>query len=336
MPATELVTPAISPDNSALTIRDYVPFRDSMVKYGSTFAVISVTGNDTLGLFHRISTNDLAGMTPGMMKSTIMLTDKGKIKDIITLVVRNNDTLLISETNDIESLKSWIEKYIIMEDIFITDVSKEYSSCTLIGTDAAPYVQKRFAIPDSDISCANERFMPIPDGFILLNSLWNVPCFTIFREIGLSSQADEDMPISQMGEKQYELARIENGVPKKGKELTEEFNPLEANLRSLVSFTKGCYIGQEVIARIDTYKKLQRRLTGVRIETNGTAPETGVLYQDNAEVGVVTSSAWSPARNAIIALAYIKTSVAVGSQLYFSGEGLLEKIPVNIVPLPIV
>jgi glycine cleavage system aminomethyltransferase T len=74
----------------------------------------------------------------------------------------------------------------------------------------------------------------------------------------------------------------------------------------------------------------------VLFESNSTSPETGTLYQENAEVGVVTSSAWSPVRNAIIALAYVKTSVAEGSQLYFSGEGLLKKIPVKIVPLPIV
>jgi folate-binding protein YgfZ len=335
MPVTELVIPAISPDCHAPENHGCEPVLNGMGKYTTTFAVFSIAGKDTLELFQRISTNDLAGMNPGMMKSTILLTEKGKIKGIATLVVRNNDILLISEIDDAESLKTWIETYIIMEDVSIADVSKDYSNCIIIGSYAGKYVQNRFSISDIDSSRANENYLQIPGGFILLNILWKVPCFTIFTKEGFSSRVDEDIPIPQIGENRYELARIENGVPRKGKELTEEFNPLEANLRSLVSFTKGCYIGQEVIARIDTYKKLQKILAGVQIETTGKIPERGILYQDNSEVGFVTSSAWSPDKRAVVALGYVKTSVAEGSQLYFSGEGLTEKFPARIIPLPI-
>ena len=101
------------------------------------------------------------------------------------------------------------------------------------------------------------------------------------------------------------MLRIEAGIPAPGHELTEQWNPLEAELRSAISFTKGCYTGQEVVARLNTYKKVQRTLRGLRLAGDEIPPPGSRLLAAGAEAGLVTSAAFSPALGAPIALAYV-------------------------------
>jgi aminomethyltransferase len=108
-----------------------------------------------------------------------------------------------------------------------------------------------------------------------------------------------------------EIHRIERGFPVYGKELTEDVNPLEAGLERFVSFTKGCYIGQEVIARLDTYKKLQKRLVGLLLDENAVVRQGARVTAQGNEVGWVTSAAQSPRLNRTIALAYVRSAWAV-------------------------
>ena len=90
-----------------------------------------------------------------------------------------------------------------------------------------------------------------------------------------------------MGTEACEALRVTLGVPAHGSELGDAYNPLEAGLMGAISFTKGCYIGQEVIARLDTYQKVQRRLVSLTLPES---VESGTrLMQNNREVGTLTS-----------------------------------------------
>jgi hypothetical protein len=93
----------------------------------------------------------------------------------------------------------------------------------------------------------------------------------------------------EMSESDYDLLRIERGLPEWSREVTPDVNPLEVRLEALVNWTKGCYVGQEVIARLDTYKKLQRVL--VSLEIIGIYVDQSKLYVDNTLVGNITSVA---------------------------------------------
>ncbi|NES67672.1 MAG: folate-binding protein, partial [Okeania sp. SIO2D1] len=117
-----------------------------------------------------------------------------------------------------------------------------------------------------------------------------------------------------LGENVWEQLRIHQGRPAPSKELTEDYNPLEAGLWQKVSFDKGCYIGQETIARLNTYKGVKQRLWGVKL-TALVAPGTPVTLNDS-KVGALTSCIATPAGN--LGLAYIRTKVG--------GEGLKVEI----------
>ncbi len=113
------------------------------------------------------------------------------------------------------------------------------------------------------------------------------------------------------GEETYQVLRIEAGRPEFGHELGDEYIPLEANLWAEVSFTKGCYTGQEIIARMESRQRLAKQLMGLRFESEVTLPAT--LLSDEREVGVVTSVAHSPALG-WIGLGYVKSADAVVDQ----------------------
>jgi folate-binding protein YgfZ len=133
----------------------------------------------------------------------------------------------------------------------------------------------------------------------------------------------------------YEVVRIEAGVPVMGRELNESTIPAEAGIvdRS-VSFTKGCYTGQELVARIDSRGgNVPRRLRGL-VLTGDTAPPPGAtLHVDGKEVGVVTSAAFSPGRRAPVALAYVRRAVEPPADGELTWDGGSAAARIEVLPL---
>ena len=117
----------------------------------------------------------------------------------------------------------------------------------------------------------------------------------------------------------FEIARIEAGIPRFGADMDETINPLEAGLETrAISFSKGCYIGQEVISRIKTYSEVQKALRGLRLADDlKSLPKKGdKLFRDDKEAGFITSATASPKLNANIALGYVKREMnQVGTEL---------------------
>ena len=137
-----------------------------------------------------------------------------------------------------------------------------------------------------------------------------------------------------VGEEAYSIYKIENGIPSDPNELNDLYNPHEAKLIDLVDFKKGCYIGQEVIARLDTYDKVQKHLVGLcfpnEIETN---EKFSLLDDQKNEVGVVTSIAYSPKYKKHIALGYIKKPFAIqGTKVTAKNETKVMDVTVQELP----
>ena len=127
--------------------------------------------------------------------------------------------------------------------------------------------------------------------------------------------------------------------PAYGKEITQDYNPLEANLGKYVSFTKGCYIGQEVLARIDSYNKLQKKLVGFIMERDrgkGKVREGAQVYVNDEAVGKITSLVYSYGFQRLIALGYIKINHAVqGEKVEIRYDGEVSSAMIVIPPFSI-
>jgi folate-binding protein YgfZ len=130
-----------------------------------------------------------------------------------------------------------------------------------------------------------------------------------------------------------EVLRIEAGIPLYGRDMTDETMPIEANLEHAISYTKGCYIGQEVIARLEARGHVNRKLVGLLL--TGTAlPASGTpLMAGDRNVGWLTSTTYSPARQQNIALGYVRREFwAPGTALHLAAPGAT--IGATVVSLP--
>ena len=198
----------------------------------------------------------------------------------------------------------------------------------------------------ADVAALGEVALSLPaePGLLLYrNQEWSVPTYEIF---GMPADIDplaarirdisgQNVGIQEVGFDAVELLRVESGVPKSGKEITDQVNPLEAGLGRFISSTKGCYIGQEVVARLDTYKKLQRTLKGFIFPEKYQDTTPGTLIVGGTQVGWTTSHVLSAQIGKHVALGYIKIFPEPNSVIFTTGGGGSE-VPVDVVELPLV
>ena len=224
------------------------------------------TGPDALDLLNRLTTNDLGGLDAGEVVATVLTSEIGRVIDLFQVVRLKPDRLmLISDSFDPEPLVENIDKYTILEDAVLEDVSSQTARIGIRGPEARVVAG---AVAGTDISPVySGGVQPVPglgEGAILLKGNPLVrDGYDLVVSVDAAGQVWEaavNAGAVPVGHFALEHARIKGGVPAPGAELNDRVNPLEAGLEEFVSFTKGCYVGQEVIARLDTYDKVQRRL----------------------------------------------------------------------------
>lgn len=275
---------------------------------------IKMSGVDSLDLLHRLSTQDLARLQPGRGARTVLTSDKGHIVDLVTLFRQANSLLLLTSPNNQQTVLQWLDKYTITEDSQARDITSETALLAVLGPKAAELAKllgssMPKALESAPLQLGNLDLeilgLPLPtSGFALFGS-------ASVAELTASLDArGHDLGLVSLSPEAYEALRVEAGLPAFGKELDERFNPLEAELRDAISFTKGCYIGQEVVARLDTYEKVSKHLLGLRLPTGATAAPGDTLKANGKDAGFVTSVAHSPELKQGVALAYVRSAFA--------------------------
>ncbi len=308
------------------------------------FGRVAAIGPDAIDLLHRMSTNDLLPLIgkPGAGAQTVLTNEKGRIIDLLTVLSQGKDALLITSGGREEHVIQWLDKFVIMEDAKFEKRSDEMSHFLIFGPQALSFLQQ--LTETSLISLENFNFIEIEivgEKAILqkthriIESGW-----AIFTEKPSSEKVWKylESEIVNSGgtvisDDTYNLLRIEAGIPLAPNELNEKHNPLETTLVQAVSWTKGCYIGQEVIARLDTYDKVQRHLMGIEIDGKiglDSLP-IPITNTDNEAIGEITSIAFSPLLNKQIGLAFIKTAFAIPEM---SAQVREDKIAAKLVKLP--
>ena len=298
----------------------------------SGVGVLRLSGGDAVDLLDRLSTNDLRGLTPGTGAGTVLTTNKGRIIDFLTVVRMDDHLLVLCSAQAAGRVAEWIDFYTFEEDVTVTEMTGGSFVAGLVGPTAAgavralagdaaadlpPYGAVTAAVDGVTTTLVRTDWLgtagfdfiaPADEGAYLAGSLE-----------AAAEPSGSEAPEAPMA---LEALRIERGVPAFGSELNEERNPLEAGLIDSVSFNKGCYIGQEVVARLNTYDKVQRRLGVLVWERGAVSPGDPVLVPDEGsgdgkEIGVVTSVAAHP-NGGFVGLAYVRRAfegdgVAIGS-----------------------
>lgn len=252
---------------------------------------LCVYGADRVDLLQRLSTGDLRPLLEeGRVVSTVFTDDRGKTIDWVWLVSCADHLKLRTSQGRAEKLAAWIDRYTIVEDVRseIAEGPAAWTALAIFGDDelAVAPGQARFVdgnallggIAQVDTEGGVEMWLPSAQAAQMLETLQNKGAWGIDAE-------------------GFEGWRLRMGIPSPTTEFREPVNPLELRLNRSVGWNKGCYIGQEVISRLDSYDKVARLLTGFDItaaaaDSKFTLPEdlTGVKLRSNGKtIGRVTS-----------------------------------------------
>ena len=280
---------------------------------------LRLDGGDGLDLMDRLSTNKLDDLGQDQGLNTVLTSSKGRIVDLL-FVLRSDDHLLVltsSETR--QTVADWIDFYTFTEDVSVEDVTEATAMLAFIGPSASGLLDE---LSGEEISSVRryESISATIDGvkvLVIRTDFCALPGYDLVLPASEALQLwrrllDEGaaLGIKPVGMQAKEMVRIERGVPAYGTELGNSRNPLEANLREFISFNKGCYIGQEVVARLDTYKKVQNHLVGLSWESDVLPGTNAALSLEGRKVGAVTSAVFSPKLNKGVGLAYVKKAQA--------------------------
>lgn len=278
---------------------------------------VRVTGRDRLDFLHRLSTQDLKALPVGRIASTILTTPIARIVDRIDVLNLGEELLLLTGAGRSTAVRKWLTGYIFFRDeVKLQDVAAERGELVLVGPSAQSVLGA--ALPGSRLPAEAEvvvsddvvvaRLSVLGDaGFVVLPPTASVPHWLDRLEAHGAARGDQAT---------FEQLRVRAGEPAASRELTEDYIPLELDLWGSVSFNKGCYIGQEILARMESRGKLARRLRGLRAEAPlAEGAEVRALGADGAPtgsaLGAVTSAADLPDLGAA-GLAVLRAAVEPG------------------------
>ena len=284
---------------------------------------IRVTGADRLRFLHNQTTNAFEQLSPGQGCDTVFVTSTARTLDLASAYVDDDSVLLMVSPGMATELIAWMDRYIFFADkVTLSDETQSTFAVTLLGSNTEQLLaQLGLPIPDvapcSHICSRSAAIEDTPIQVIQGTGL-TLPGYTLIGPQAQGSALQRwltEQGITPMPPQQWEVLRIRQGRPMPGQELTKDDNPLEAGLWHTVSFEKGCYIGQETIARLNTYQGVKKQLWGFKLDKF--VPPNTALKLDNTPVGKLTSVVSDD--SGVWGLGYLRTK-AGGAGLVLSAE----------------
>lgn len=288
----------------------------------NTCGRIELSDRDRLALIHRMSTNDLTRLSEGQGAATVLTTPIGRIIDMLTVFHAGETAYAVTSAERGEMIFNYFRRNIFFNDrVKVANISRETGLYGLYGS-RTPKMLEDFSvaklglyefIKQNDVLVA--RVKPLAGGGYWLMG----------KHAALEKMVEYLMRLGVVvaEEETYNLLRIEAGYPGAASELTEDYIPLEVGLWDSVSFNKGCYTGQEIIARMESRGKLAKMM--VRLSVNEKLPIGAPLYHENTQVGTVTSIARQP-MGSYLALGFVKTTAVSDNTILTSDKNIPLKI----------
>ena len=300
---------------------------------------ICLVGADRARFLHGQVTNDVKKLRVGEGCYAAITTAKGKMESDLNIFALADELLLDFEPGLTEKISQRLEKFIVADDVQIVDAAPHYGLLSVQGPKAEAVVHALglFAeIPAKPLGSVKISDATLGEIYLTHHSRLGTNGFDLFvPNHSLGAVADKVIAAAKAvggracGWQAFETARIEAGIPRFGADMDETNIPLECGIENrAVTYTKGCYIGQEVINRIHSVGHVNRELRGLRLaqDLQALPQRNDKLFHAGKEVGTVTSTVKSPKLNANIALGYVRREAnQIGNELTLqtaAGESL--------------
>lgn len=305
-----------------------------------------LTGSDRVRLLHGQVTNDIQSLKPFHGCYAAFVSNKGRIQADAFIHALANELLVDVEPGLTEALLKRLDHYIVADDVQCIDVAPLYGLLSVQGPRASQVLQRLepgTPLPNSPLQTTHLQDPNLGDIYFVRNPRTGADGIDLF--IPLDAQpmfldrlaaAARDEGGRLAGWDAFDTARIEAGIPRFGTDMDESNLAPEAGIETrAISYSKGCYIGQETIARIRTYGQVSKALRGLRLPDSLTSlPARGdKLFKEGREVGYITSAIRSAAAGGPIALGYVRRECnAPGTDLVV--QSTAGETTARIVPLP--
>jgi len=301
-------------------------------------AALFFAGPDRARYLNAVLTNNIQALTEGRGALALLLNSQGHILAELEVYSHAAKSLTLSHVSVRERTRATLDKYIIMDDVELEDLTDQVGSLSIEGPRAPAIIQQACGIAIVDLPGMAIRDVTIEriPCQLLRRSYFGEPGATLlvrrdrlaslWRKLLAAIHAHGGEPI---GIEALNSLRLEAGIPWFPADFNDTVIPHEAALEDThISFTKGCYTGQEIVERVRSRGHVNRRRVRLQFSTETLPEANAALQADGMHVGHVTSAAFSPAAGTAIGMGYVRREHnAPGSQLELEGGVTAQVIP---------
>ena len=307
---------------------------------------VCLTGADRQRFLNGQVTNSVKDLNTGQGCYAALVTAKGKLQSDLFIYCLRDELLLDFEPGLTRAVIERLEKYVIADDVQVVDVGELYGMLTVQGPRSAEVIRAvGMEAPSASLSWTSAARENSGEIYCMNNARGAMAGFDVFVPVASLgamrpqlAEAAVKVDGGASSDNALDIVRIEAGIPKFGVDMDETNLASEAGIDArAISYTKGCYIGQEVISRIRAFGQVAKSLRGLRLTPEPPRlPLKGEkLFRDGKEAGYVTSSCRSPALQANIALGYVRREHnGVGTELALGGAD--SPLKASVCDLPFV
>jgi folate-binding protein YgfZ len=276
--------------------------------------LLQFTGPDRLSFLQGMLSNDLRSLKPFDGQSAAILTQQGKVVADVRVLCAMNSFYLDFWENLKDKIVTHLNRYLVADEVEIADRSAEYGMISLQGPRSEALLRALVGQAQLPANAKQHAMVDIAGAAICVvrEDRYRQPGFDLIAPLaGISGIAEKLTATSRqygaawVGEQAQNILRVEAGIPRYGIDFDEENLLLEVGLDDAVSFTKGCYLGQEVVERIRSRGHVNKKLCGLFLDGQSPAAAGDVIQADEKAVGKITSSVASPHLRRPIALGYV-------------------------------
>jgi folate-binding protein YgfZ len=267
---------------------------------------IKISGEDQQAFLQRQTSNNIDRLSPQSCLVTVLTSPNGRILDVLTVLAGEKMLGILTLPGQGEKTFEFLRSRIFfMDKVTLEDASSRVTQIDLLGPESTQVIQLWGVEHVDDRDRLHKIKVNETPVQVLQQRNFGYRILAPIESTGEIISELQSMGVPALNFESYQLLRIEAGVPTAGHELTEEYTPLETGYHWAVSADKGCYTGQEVLARQVNYDKITRQMVGLSLSTIADIGDTLYPLDKDQPIGKITSAAVSP-RFGPIALAIVK------------------------------
>jgi tRNA-modifying protein YgfZ len=289
---------------------------------------LEITGPDRAKFLHNLTTNEVKRLAVGRGCEAFVTSPQGKTIGYMVIHAADDRLVARADPGGAELALPHFRKYGVFDDVSIDDVSSSTFELHLLGPEAIELARRAAGALPEDFEYAHIAAEIGGNAVRLVRESPSLPRgVTVIGELAAAAAVKQSLleqgkklGLIEIDAASFDLLRIEAGTPVFGSEVTDKNLPQEFGRDDrAINFVKGCYLGQETVARIDALGHVNQVMKGLYFEPGSPIPEPGVILEhDGKRVGVITSAAFSPVRESFVGLGMIRTTHSQpGSRLSF-------------------